>query len=418
MVRMIHKIAFALGLGIILITAISSAADFTLGIYGNANMDDTVDEQDIAYVEDVVRGSKPATNLTDANYDGKIDQQDIEQINRIIEGIDSSITFLDSSGNTVTVKKPIEKIILISAGEQGEALRILQSLDKVIGVGNSLKERKYAQNLFPEFRDLPNVGNWDNYEKILSLQPDTVMVYDWVNPSEMEKNLPGVTVLRFDFYKGRIMQEEMMRLGYILNKKEQAQKYIEFFQKNIKTIEERVKQIPDEDRPLVFQESGSEAYRTFNRAGGCSYQIEAAGGRSISSDLQGGPTGAFVVDPEYLITNNPEFIIKMAGWGYSEGGYGGNSSGMIELREGITNRTELAEVKALKDDNVYVIAYDVLYPPGMPISIAYFAKWFHPDLFADLDPVAIHQEYLDEFHNELNWNVKESGIFVYPPLAN
>lgn len=90
MVRMIHKIAIALGLGIILITAISSAADFTLGIYGNANMDDRVDEQDIAYVEDVIRGTKPATNLTDADYDGKIDQQDIEQINRIIEGKDSS----------------------------------------------------------------------------------------------------------------------------------------------------------------------------------------------------------------------------------------------------------------------------------------------------------------------------------------
>lgn len=31
--------------------------DYTLGIFGNANMDDTIDENDVAYVEGVIKGT-------------------------------------------------------------------------------------------------------------------------------------------------------------------------------------------------------------------------------------------------------------------------------------------------------------------------------------------------------------------------
>ena len=55
---------------------------FTLGIYGNANMDGTIDEMDIAYVEGVINATNASTNLSDANYDGKVDSSDLDQIRR------------------------------------------------------------------------------------------------------------------------------------------------------------------------------------------------------------------------------------------------------------------------------------------------------------------------------------------------
>ena len=55
----------------------ASAADFTLQIFGNANMDDTINELDIEYVQGIIDGSKDKTELADANYDGKIDEEDI-----------------------------------------------------------------------------------------------------------------------------------------------------------------------------------------------------------------------------------------------------------------------------------------------------------------------------------------------------
>ena len=47
------------------------------------------------------------------------------------------------------------------------------------------------------------------------------------------------------------------------------------------------------------------------------------------------------------------------------------------------------------------------------IGTAYLAKLFYPDLFQDIDPEAIHQEYVDRFL-KIDFNVKDNGTFVYP----
>ena len=58
----------------------ATASDFTLMIFGNANMDDTIDELDIEYVHGIIDGANGPTKLADANNDGKIDEKDINQI--------------------------------------------------------------------------------------------------------------------------------------------------------------------------------------------------------------------------------------------------------------------------------------------------------------------------------------------------
>jgi iron complex transport system substrate-binding protein len=43
------------------------------------------------------------------------------------------------------------------------------------------------------------------------------------------------------------------------------------------------------------------------------------------------------------------------------------------------------------------------------VGLSYLAKWFYPEKFPDLDPEAIHKEYLERFQG-----LKYQGIFVYP----
>ena len=63
----------------------AGASDFTLEIYGNANLDDIIDEQDIKYVFGIIDGTNEPTLLADANQDSKIDEADIDGIREIIE---------------------------------------------------------------------------------------------------------------------------------------------------------------------------------------------------------------------------------------------------------------------------------------------------------------------------------------------
>lgn len=50
-----------------------------LGIFGNADMNDIIDERDVDYVNSVIDGKSEATKLADANYDGKVDSLDVDR---------------------------------------------------------------------------------------------------------------------------------------------------------------------------------------------------------------------------------------------------------------------------------------------------------------------------------------------------
>ena len=71
-------------------------------------------------------------------------------------------------------------------------------------------------------------------------------------------------------------------------------------------------------------------------------------------------------------------------------------------------------IDAVKNEKVYITPIEII-GPGHFIFAAYLAKCFHPELFEDLDPQAIQQEWLDRFQH-LDYNVYECGVFWYPPL--
>jgi len=87
-------------------------ASATLGVFGNANMDNTIDELDIEYVQRAIDGTNDPTDLADANRDGEIDEDDIVQIEMIINGVETELGILDGNGEPVTVHKPVERIVV------------------------------------------------------------------------------------------------------------------------------------------------------------------------------------------------------------------------------------------------------------------------------------------------------------------
>jgi len=135
-----------------------------------------------------------------------------------------------------------------------------------------------------------------------------------------------------------------------------------------------------------------------------------AGGKNIFDDLSG---EAITIDPESVVERNPEFII----WKISNiGGYTLDKNETVKFQEKqneILSRPELSNVSAVKNKNVYILSSDVFFGGRYFLSIIYMAKWFHPDLFRDIDPKDIHQEYLTRFQH-LDYDLDQQGVFVYP----
>ena len=399
----------------------SAASDYTLGVFGNANEDETINMQDVTYTELIILEYRDRTELSDAKHDDKINMQDVTQIELVILGKEKELTLIDSFERTVTVNKPVDKVVSFSALPV-EAMRSLKAMDKVVGVGKSTINEIF----FPELSEQQIIGTASSpdYEKILELQPDLVFLYVgsskyWSKYGEVQNTLEsaGITVFRIGC-KGTETHthvKEVKKLGYILGRTEEAEDFIDFYLSWMDTINERIEGLSEDDKPTVYYESYSSSYKICG-GGERGKKVEAAGGKNIFSDL----SDSMEVNAEEVMEQDPRIILKMVGkipGGWFGGGYPLDKEDVTAFktaREEVMNRPELQNVAAVKEENVYVIAYSVIHSRSF-VGIGYLAKRFHPELFEDLDPQAIHQEYLTRFQG-LDIDLDEKGVFVYPPL--
>jgi iron complex transport system substrate-binding protein len=397
----------------------ASEDDFVLGIYGNANEDDTIDMRDLTYVKLIFFGKKPETELADAKYDGKINPLDFIQIKLIIVGKEKELTFIDSDGGTVTVSMPIKRIVVIHPCP-AEAIQVLNVREKVVCVSTSIAQQRKVS--FPEISKLPSVGTSFNldYEAILNANPDVVLTL-FRKPEIMEHLPESIVTIGLGFNDITLMREQFEKLGYILDRENEAKEFIDFYDDYIDGIKSRTERLSEDEKPRLYFGFGSRGGEDFYVSTLNLDECDIAGGRNIVTGTEfpsyPGFPGCPQVDPEWVIDQNPDIII-VGGWGTPGGYQTDDPSGMKDLRNAIINRPELTNVNAVKNGKVYAIHYDAVTGPGKCIiGTTYYAKWLHPELFKDLDPQAIHQEYIDRF-KRIDFNVYEDGVFVYPPLED
>ena len=338
----------------------------------------------------------------------------------LIEDTPDQVTLIDSAGREVTVRKPVERLIVYMPS-MAEAIQIIDATDKVVGVGSIIAgggKWGKSEKLFPVLSNLPVCGHQMemDYEAVLMLNPDVVINYGWCSPDEAQEHLPGITVIALNFIKPSDIEEEFRKLGYILDNRDEAEEFIGWYEGYLDTINDRIETLSDDEKPTVYYSGPQgEFYKTSPKGSSAGlYEMSViAGGRNIAAALPLG--GNFItVDPEWVVEQNPDIIVSPA-WPDVEGGYGtDNTSGMKEIRDSVMNRPELAEFTAVKNGMVFVCNYDIVVSPASCIiALVYHAKWFHPNIFDDLDPQAIHQEYVNRFLR-IDFNVYEHGVFVYP----
>ena len=420
----------------LLLTLPAAASDCTLGIFGNANEDDTINMQDVTYTELIILEYRDRTELADGKHDGKINMQDVTQIELVILGKEKELTIEDGLGEPVTVSKPVERTIVVWT-DNAELTRILNAKDKVVGVDFGISKMEIQ---FPELSKLPCVGAMyrPDFEAILSLNPDLLLVFYATTAKEKEK-LPGIAVVFLGLYypdlsnpDGSRFTDGVRKLGYIFDRKDEAEEYINWRIDRIDKIKSRTEGLSEGNKPRVFICSaksiiaGDMTFKTLGNIDTLSQMCILAGGKNIAEYLPEFVQGVLTitVDPEWVIEQNPDIIIVHAchyTWGGStlgpSLGYEEDDPTGVkeELRDKLMSRPELANVNAVKTGNVYIMRGNFRNDVAGGLTGApYMARLFHPDLFEDLDPEAIHQEFLELQH--FDYDLDEHGIFFYPPI--
>ncbi len=309
----------------------------------------------------------------------------------------SAITITDVTGANVTVDLPVRRIICLT---MIELVHVLGAGDKVVGYSASLSSE--AKAILPSsVLMLPDVGTdmAPNLERILELQPNLVLASQRLSDANRKKlEDAGIAVVE-DTLTGDRRNVCIRNLGLLLGAELKAEEFITYEQYYINLVKTRVATLTRSQKPLVY----FEWYKPwFSTGPGDSYNkmMVDAGGINIAEN-------ATVVNPElspeYVAEQNPDIVIRMST--YLDGD---DLAALQTLRNSILTQPALSETKAVKEGKVYIIKSTLLVDRDV-IGLLYFAKWFHPSLFSDIDPAAVHAEYIQRF-----FGATLTGVFVYP----
>lgn len=341
-------------------------------------------------------------------------------------GDTDSVTITDDWGREVTLDHPAERIVFGHTAA-GEGILLAGGWDKVVGRDASITNDKFYPNLdsLPAINGLNQAFTLD-FEKITELKPDLVILQkkysDRKNFDEIAETLaPDIPIVGLDFLDPE-SADSIQKLGILLGTSDIADKYLKFHDDTINAIREKTSSLSDDEKPNVFIDAagmGPDQTSTYGKEASFWKKIcEIAGAKNVAADL----SSDFVktVDLEWLLEQDIDDIVVQV-WDKEKPEYVGytatNPAKATEEAQAIIKEISEKDIyshtDAVKDGKVFVQDYQLANNPKSFIGAVYLAKWLHPDLFADIDPEQVHQEYLTKFIGT-DLDLNDVGIFGYP----
>lgn len=320
------------------------------------------------------------------------------------------ITIRDSADRSVRVPYPVKTVVVLWKNP-AEEMKALGAIERIIGLDKTTKE-EVDKGLYPELADRPLVGSCKqpNYEKIAQLKPDVVIMLSSYPPlpDEIQQKLKpfDIPVVGLDFYRVEDYFNEVKILGSMLGLENKANQYLEFFRAQYRLIDSRIRSLPPERRKRVYFEGND--YKTYGGAGygaGIPGIIRAAGGLDLYPES---PAIEFEADPEDVAVKNPQVIFKGVKGGY----FLKNTAEFERLRNELMRRPELAATEAVRNNQVYIISWDVTGGARKKFGPIFLAKVLYPDLFKDMEPLSFLKEYFEEYQN-----LRFQGVYLYPAVS-
>lgn len=321
----------------------------------------------------------------------------------------SEIKLLDARNASITIHLPLQRIVTLDSG--------LTELFVAIGLGDKIVGRDETSTTPASVLSIPVVGanSYEpNIEKIIELNPDVIFsdsmlcwndgAYDQLDSADIPIYITDPIRTKpatLDDLKPETPTEVdttcdlLQKLSVIVGNQEVVNKYVDFVQYYNNLVRDRLATLSRDEKPRVMIE-WYKPYMTFQTTG-----IYQAGGINIAENIS---VYAPVLSPEFVVQQNPEIIIRLISSPTHD------QQEFKAARDQILARPELQTVDAVKNSQVYICDYSLRSGIHSVIGYIYQAKWCQPELFADLDPVAINQELEEKFFG----NVLAGGTFVYP----
>ena len=286
------------------------------------------------------------------------------------------ITVKDMAGREVTIEKQPERIVsgyYISSS----ACIALGLTDKMVGIEDKSAKRPIYKLAAPALIDLPNVGSAKAFdlEACIATEPDLVILPMKQKDTAQTLQEMGIATLLVLPESHEQLIEMFTLIGTATNTVKQAEKLISYYNTKLSAVTELTRDIPDDEKPVVYLGSTGDILRTAPREMYQASLITTAGGKNAGDVLEG--SSWTDIDNETFLTMNPDIIvIPTDNFAVSSPDY---------TVEDVMNDPTFSDVTAVKNSAVYQMpvgyeAWDSPVPSGI-LGTLWMLKTLHPELY-------------------------------------
>lgn len=317
------------------------------------------------------------------------------------------VTITDMAGREVTINRSIEKVVAGTWAIAEVMFSVIgeEAVDMLVGVGRT-KDADTLKALYseryPRLADIMDVGGGGgkglDVEGIISLKPDVYILGtrdpdSFTDIFELLERV-GIPTVVFISYTDPVQgpQSGVKLIGKLFGKEEEAQEEIDFINAQFDLI--RDKNLSEKtDKPTVYfelsnpSEDTTEYARTYT-SGEWATLVEMAGGDNIAMNVV---DGNIPIDPEYLLTQNPNYIFISAATGF-----GASEEAIYSRYDGFVSRIGWDTLSAVTENRLYFLPHNLTSQMSF-YGMLVMAKTLYPEECEDVDPDGILKEYIDKY---------------------
>lgn len=436
-----------------------------LEVFGNADGDSNVDEADAVLVERYLSTTTDGTaeeidkfvidnqfntRFADANKDGKIDISDVSQIRSVVRGEAETLWFVDGTGVDRNVGLDISRIGAEYYANT-ELCLILGLADKVVAVDNApylYRDFYFTDQQVERLVNLINMNEPD-YAFVNEQDLDILLTFYTGSYDVKQTKIIGTDVVYLGLYNPDMSNAEssnfiqgVLKAGYIFGVVERAEEYAAWILDTRNRLADIADSIPEEEKATVLMSTFQNSYfvdpdiKTATvycftdplgqacNLGGCRNVGEALYGpvynESLSQksqiDALFNDDNATTIDHIFLhmvkYTYGGTVVTQVPVHGYLE-----QSDFEISVAWANTTSSSHTLLEDMDPNDIYLIAGDFRNgPTGSVILGAYIGHIVNPSHYGEIDPIELHNHYINYWLGIPDYDVSEDGVFIYHPL--
>ena len=397
----------------------SEATDVRLTVFGNANGDDYLNNDDVQYIQNIIDGKQSlvdspkvqvltaygttkytARYWADANCDGVVDSKDLSIVKNIVNKVKGTeVKFFDVDKMVGTCEFPLTTYA-VGYKSNYEAELILKNVANCTYIDNQVGNGGSYAPWFQMFLDQnPKCFGsrfTPDYETFKEDAPSYILsgTRAWFDQNMEETVAPlGIDVVRLPFWEDTTTVSGILTLGCLCNLDAAAQEYAKRADAVLDYIQDYVSGIKKEDRPLIFAGYNGTSISTWHN--GIQELIEAAGGRT-PYDV-GFTNGS--IDGEGVKVMDPDWIVFDMYYGFLETDDQPAEYNYIYDQGNTNNRyfNAIAGSRAYYNDQVLILGQGVYMGPASYIGIAWVFNHIYPNA-KQFDVKSMLSDYISTYH--------------------